>query len=87
MRAFGIVFIRNFLADQLDASLDRLGLATLDVCLLHNPEYFCLKRCNEGKELGWNCERVLCTIERAFAYLESRWLLVASVGMGCRQTM
>ena len=29
----------EFLADQLDASLDRLGLATLDVCLLHNPEY------------------------------------------------
>ena len=30
----------EFLDDQLTASLDRLGLATLDVCLLHNPEYF-----------------------------------------------
>ena len=30
----------DFLADQLTQSLDRLGLATLDVCLLHNPEYF-----------------------------------------------
>ena len=30
----------EFLADQLTQSLDRLGLATLDVCLLHNPEYF-----------------------------------------------
>jgi aryl-alcohol dehydrogenase-like predicted oxidoreductase len=30
----------EFLADQLARSLDRLGLATLDVCLLHNPEYF-----------------------------------------------
>jgi hypothetical protein len=30
----------EFLRDQLERSLDRLGLATLDVCLLHNPEYF-----------------------------------------------
>jgi len=30
----------EFLADQLDLSLDRLGLQTLDVLLLHNPEYF-----------------------------------------------
>jgi|CXWL01.1.fsa_nt_gi uncharacterized protein YyaL (SSP411 family)/aryl-alcohol dehydrogenase-like predicted oxidoreductase len=30
----------EFLADQLDLSLDRLSLTTLDVCLLHNPEYF-----------------------------------------------
>ena len=30
----------EFLEDQLTGSLDRLGLATLDACLLHNPEYF-----------------------------------------------
>jgi uncharacterized protein len=30
----------EFLEDQLTLSLDRLGLETLDVCLLHNPEYF-----------------------------------------------
>ncbi|MCE9537405.1 MAG: aldo/keto reductase, partial [Nitrospirae bacterium] len=30
----------EYLADQLTLSLDRLGLATLDICLLHNPEYF-----------------------------------------------
>jgi uncharacterized protein len=30
----------EFLADQLERSLDRLSLNTLDVCLLHNPEYF-----------------------------------------------
>src|SRR5262249_44525408 len=30
----------EYLADQLPRSLERLGLATLDVCLLHNPEYF-----------------------------------------------
>ena len=30
----------EFLQDQIDRSLARLGLQTLDVCLLHNPEYF-----------------------------------------------
>ncbi|MDT7044245.1 aldo/keto reductase [Candidatus Nitronereus thalassa] len=30
----------EFLEDQFALSLDRLGLETLDVCLLHNPEYF-----------------------------------------------
>ena len=30
----------EFLADQLPRSLDRLRLPSLDVCLLHNPEYF-----------------------------------------------
>ena len=30
----------EFLEDQLTLSLDRLGLETLDVYLLHNPEYF-----------------------------------------------
>ena len=30
----------EFLEEQLTLSLDRLRLTTLDVCLLHNPEYF-----------------------------------------------
>jgi aryl-alcohol dehydrogenase-like predicted oxidoreductase len=30
----------EWLEDQLTRSLGRLGLKTLDVCLLHNPEYF-----------------------------------------------
>jgi hypothetical protein len=30
----------EFLADQLPRSLERLQLETLDVCLLHNPEYY-----------------------------------------------
>ena len=30
----------EWLGDQLTRSLTRLGLETLDVCLLHNPEYF-----------------------------------------------
>ncbi len=39
----------EFLADQLTASLDRLGLATLDVCLVHNPEYFLLDAKQRGE--------------------------------------
>ena len=38
----------EFLADQLTLSLDRLGLATLDICLLHNPEYFFLDAAHRG---------------------------------------
>jgi uncharacterized protein len=30
----------EFLREQLALSRERLGLATIDVCLLHNPEYF-----------------------------------------------
>src|SRR4029079_9602075 len=30
----------EFLADQLERALERLGLSTIDVLLLHNPEYF-----------------------------------------------
>jgi uncharacterized protein YyaL (SSP411 family)/aryl-alcohol dehydrogenase-like predicted oxidoreductase len=30
----------EWLEDQLERSLERLGIETLDVCLLHNPEYF-----------------------------------------------
>jgi uncharacterized protein YyaL (SSP411 family)/aryl-alcohol dehydrogenase-like predicted oxidoreductase len=30
----------SFLRDQISRSLARLGLETLDVCLLHNPEYY-----------------------------------------------
>jgi uncharacterized protein len=30
----------EFMRDQLTRSLDRLGLAQLDVCLIHNPEYY-----------------------------------------------
>jgi aryl-alcohol dehydrogenase-like predicted oxidoreductase len=30
----------EWLEDQLERSLERLGVETLDVCLLHNPEYF-----------------------------------------------
>jgi aryl-alcohol dehydrogenase-like predicted oxidoreductase len=38
----------DFLSDQLARSRARLGLRTLDVCLLHNPEYFLSDAKNRG---------------------------------------
>ncbi|CAE6774494.1 aldo/keto reductase [Nitrospira defluvii] len=66
----------DFLADQLTLSLDRLGLATLDVCLLHNPEYFL----SHAAKLGGNESRPLPELrvefyrrlQRAFEYLEGQ---------------
>ena len=63
----------EFLADQLTLSLDRLGLATLDICLLHNPEYFF----SEAKHRGTNDLTALrrefyARVKRAFAYLETQ---------------
>ena len=63
----------EFLADQLALSLDRLGLTTLDVCLLHNPEYFLLEAQHRGVS---NLDKVRAEfydrLQRAFAYLESQ---------------
>jgi uncharacterized protein len=39
----------EFLADQLTRSRERLGLETLDVCLLHNPEYFLMDAVHTGR--------------------------------------
>jgi uncharacterized protein YyaL (SSP411 family)/aryl-alcohol dehydrogenase-like predicted oxidoreductase len=66
----------DFLADQLTLSLDRLGLATLDVCLLHNPEYFL----SHATKLGGTEARPLPELrvefyrrlQRAFEYLEGQ---------------
>jgi hypothetical protein len=63
----------EFLADQLTLSLDRLGLATLDICLLHNPEYFLSEASRRG---GVGLEELhaqfYSRLERAFAYFESQ---------------
>ena len=42
----------EFLDDQLGRSLARLGVETLDVCLLHNPEYFLLDAKRRGDVVG-----------------------------------
>jgi uncharacterized protein len=63
----------EFLADQLALSLDRLGLGTLDVCLLHNPEYFFSEAAHRGeKDLSALRARFYDRLQRAFAYFESQ---------------
>jgi aryl-alcohol dehydrogenase-like predicted oxidoreductase len=53
----------DFLHDQLTRSLQRLRLQTLDVFLLHNPEYLLYKYPGASSDLYEK-------IEKAFAYLE-----------------
>ncbi len=63
----------EFLADQLTASLDRLGLTTLEVCLLHNPEYFLSEAAHSGKgDLEGIRRQFYHRLERAFAFFESQ---------------
>jgi aryl-alcohol dehydrogenase-like predicted oxidoreductase len=62
----------EFLADQLERSLDRLGLEHLDVCLLHNPEYF-LSHANESGGVTDAVRDVFYErLGRALAYLEEQ---------------
>jgi aryl-alcohol dehydrogenase-like predicted oxidoreductase len=63
----------EYLADQLTLSLDRLGLATLDVCLLHNPEYFLSEAAHhEGGGLAATRDAFYRRIEQAFMFFESQ---------------
>jgi hypothetical protein len=63
----------EFLADQLALSLDRLGLAVLDVCLLHNPEYFLSEAVHRGdRDLPALRQTFYRRLERAFAFFESQ---------------
>ncbi len=67
----------EFLEEQLTLSLDRLGLATLDICLLHNPEYFLSEAKNRHlslnpiqlKDLRQEFYR---RMQQAFVYLEAQ---------------
>jgi uncharacterized protein len=63
----------EFLEDQLARSLDRLGFETLDVCLLHNPEYFLSDAAHKG---GGRLEAIRDEFYRrltlAFRFLEER---------------
>jgi hypothetical protein len=61
----------EFLADQLPASLERLRLETLDVCLLHNPEYY-LSDAHERSHgtLERRREEFYRRLRDAFAFLE-----------------
>ncbi len=62
----------EFLSDQLTRSLERLQLETMDVCLLHNPEYFFsdAKRRRVGR-LEELREQFYRRLAEAFACLEA----------------
>ncbi len=63
----------EFLADQLTHSLDRLGLQTLDVCLLHNPEYYLSSLKLSGHDgLSGPPYEFYRRLQAAFEYLESQ---------------
>ncbi|MBK7585497.1 MAG: DUF255 domain-containing protein [Myxococcales bacterium] len=60
-----------WLEDQLTRSLDRLGLETLDVCLLHNPEYFFTEAAKRGEgPLSKLREEFYRRLEAAFTHFE-----------------
>ncbi len=61
----------DWLDDQLTRSLDRLGLQTLDVLLLHNPEYFLADAAKRGQgSLADARAEFYRRLEQAFAHLE-----------------
>jgi hypothetical protein len=63
----------EFLEDQLTRSLDRLGLETLDVCLLHNPEYFLSDAAHQGDEkLAAVRDEFYRRLAAAFRFFEER---------------
>jgi len=72
----------DFLKDQLQRSLDRLELETLDFCLLHNPEYFLSDAARSGLPLERARDEFYGRLQAAFAYLESRVAEGRLVGYG-----
>ena len=76
----------SYLEDQLGRSLERLQLETLDVCLLHNPEYYLIDAKNRGERRADSVRgEFYRRIREAFSYLEGevnegriRWYGVSS---------
>jgi aryl-alcohol dehydrogenase-like predicted oxidoreductase len=60
----------DFIEDQLTRSLNRLQLKTIDVYLLHNPEYYLLWAHKQGMDLAQAQEEYYRRIEQAFMHLE-----------------
>jgi uncharacterized protein YyaL (SSP411 family)/aryl-alcohol dehydrogenase-like predicted oxidoreductase len=60
----------DFLDEQLQRSLDRLELATLDVCLLHNPEYYLADATRAGTPVDEARTEFYRRLGHAFEYLE-----------------
>ncbi|KAB2960104.1 MAG: DUF255 domain-containing protein [Candidatus Methylomirabilis oxygeniifera] len=76
----------EFLRDQLERSLTRLQIETLDVCLLHNPEYFLSDaRARRRGDLESARNEFYRRLQEAFRFFESqvaagtiRWYGVSS---------
>ena len=75
----------EFLTDQLSRSLARLGLETIDVYLLHNPEYFFGRVLKERPPSDRSRAEYERRIENAFRHLETevakgriRWYGISS---------
>lgn len=63
----------DFLRDQLARSLSRLRTARLDVCLLHNPEYFLSDAAHRGgADLEATRREFYRRVEAAFAFFEEQ---------------
>lgn len=62
----------DFLQDQLNRSLDRLRLPSLDVYLLHNPEYFLSDARKRDVPMDEARETYYQRIKRAFEWLEEK---------------
>lgn len=61
----------DFLDEQLTLSLQRLNLETLDVYLLHNPEYYLGWAAGQGMPVNAAREEFYRRIQKAFAFLET----------------
>ena len=61
----------DFLRDQITDSLERLQLETIDVFLLHNPEYYLEWAIGEGQSVSEAQEEYNRRIKQAFEFLES----------------
>jgi len=62
----------EFLEDQITRSLERLGLDTIDVYLLHNPEYYLGWAKKTGMPHTVACRDYERRVRRAFEFLESQ---------------
>ncbi|XDD48876.1 aldo/keto reductase [Leptospira sp. WS92.C1] len=62
----------DFLEDQLERSRKRLGLETLDVFLLHNPEYFLMDREKHNVPKDKAIREYYERIKNAFRFLENK---------------
>ena len=62
----------DFLTDQWTRSTDRLGLETIDVYLLHNPEYFLSDAKNRASQSSWDTigDTFYDRVYRAFIQME-----------------